>query len=136
MEDRWIDRLCHVIADYEIPVRGSEIPAEPGAALVKRFVTVRQLAQAAEYASQGERSTVEAIFGSDLKLLSDSQRFVALKAREGSVVGNEAKNVAALVFGGVATFSVYLSTWLRRLDPRDLLAGRHPGEGSESQGDI
>ena len=49
VEEGWINRLCHVIADQKIPIRGSEIPAKPGGALTKRFIPVRQLAQATEH---------------------------------------------------------------------------------------
>lgn len=86
----------HVIADEEIPTRGAEVPAEPGSALSKRFVAVRQLAQAAECGGHGERATVEAILGGDPELLASGQWLVVQQAGGGSVIGNDAEDVTAL----------------------------------------
>jgi hypothetical protein len=95
VQKHWEDSFGHVIANDEIAIGCSDIPAKSRTALPESSIRVRQLTFAAKYKGQPDRAAIESVFGRYFELLSGGQRLVILETGRGPVIGNDSKDPLA-----------------------------------------
>jgi len=102
VEKRGENRLRHIVANHEISVSRTEVPAIPCSSLPKRSVRIRQLALSAENCRQADRASIEGILGSNLEFLGRCKwRVVMPKIRLGSVGDGFSLSLLAAMSGPV-----------------------------------